>query len=62
MIDKVKDKQYILLVDYILDDKEFSKIADSSHHGTNRLEHSIKVSYYSYKIARKLGLDFEATA
>lgn len=62
MIDKIKDKQYLLLVDHILTNRDFKQTADSFHHGTNRYEHCIKVSYISYMIARKLGLDFESTA
>jgi uncharacterized protein len=62
MINNIKDKQYKMIIDYILRDKEFSKISSSYHHGTDRLVHSIKVSYYSYLIARKFGLDYETTA
>jgi uncharacterized protein len=51
-----------MIVDYILRDKEFNKISSSYHHGTDRLAHSIKVSYYSYLIARRFGLDYETTA
>jgi uncharacterized protein len=62
MIDNITDKQYKMIVDYILRDKEFIKIASSYHHGTDRLGHSVKVSYFSYLIARKMGLDYETTA
>lgn len=62
MINNIEDKQYKMIVDYIIGDKEFNKIGSSYHHGTNRLTHSIKVSYYSYKVARKLGLDYETAA
>ncbi len=62
MKDNILDKQYNMIVNYILDDKEFNKIGLSYHHGTNRLTHSIKVSYYSYLVARKLGLDYETAA
>lgn len=62
MIDNIHDKQYKMIVDYILNDKEFNKISSSYHHGTDRLDHSIKVSYYSYLIARKFGLDYETSA
>lgn len=62
MINNISDKQYKMIIDYILQDKEFNKIANSYHHGTDRLEHSIKVSYLSYFIARKFGLDYETTA
>ena len=56
------DKEYKTIVEYIMQDKEFNKIGDSTHHGTDRLTHSIKVSYYSYRFARKLGLDYESAA
>lgn len=62
MINNISDKQYKMIVDYILCDKEFNKIGLSYHHGTDRLSHSIKVSYYSYLIARRFGLDYETTA
>jgi len=62
MIDHIDDKQYMMIVDYILCDKEFNKISASLHHGTDRLSHSIRVSYYSYLIARVLGLDYETAA
>lgn len=62
MTKKLCDKEYETIVEYIMQDKEFNKIGDSSHHGTDRLTHSIKVSYYSYRFARKLGLDYESAA
>lgn len=62
MIDNIADKQYKMIVDYILQDKEFNKISSSFHHGTDRLTHSLKVSYYSYLITRKFGLDYETAA
>jgi uncharacterized protein len=62
MVNNIEDKQYKMIVDYILRDNEFNKIALSNHHGTDRLAHSIRVSYYSYKIARKLGIDYETAA
>lgn len=62
MIDNIGDKQYKMIVDYILCDKEFNKISSSYHHGTDRMIHSLKVSYYSYWIARKLGFDYETAA
>lgn len=62
MIDNIADKQYKMIVDYILRDQEFNKIGSSYHHGTDRLGHSVKVSYYSYLIARRFGLDYETAA
>ena len=57
-----KDLQYMSIVNNILDNKEFLKIKKIEHHGISRYDHSLKVSYYSYKIAKILHLDFEQTA
>ena len=57
-----KDKQYLELVDHILKNEEFSKIEQFSHHGTNRLKHSMRVSYYSYIVAKRLKLDHKSSA
>ena len=57
-----KDLQYMSIVNNILDNKEFLKIKEIEHHGISRYDHSLKVSYYSYKIAKFLHLDYEQTA
>ncbi|MBQ7141028.1 MAG: hypothetical protein IJO32_05955 [Bacilli bacterium] len=56
------DEAYKYLVQDILDNKEFSKLSYIAHHGMTRLDHSLKVSYYSYKISKFLKLDFRETA
>jgi uncharacterized protein len=38
------------------------KMKNIKHHNTNRLNHMNKVSYYSYKIAKYLRLDYEDVA
>ena len=57
-----KDLQYMSIVNNILDNDEFVKIKKIEHHGISRYDHSLKVSYYSYKIAKVLHLDYEQTA
>lgn len=56
------DKKYIKIVKHILKDKMFLKLKNMSHHGVSRFCHSIKVSYYSYKIAKFLRLDYKKVA
>lgn len=56
------DKEYYLLVRHILNNIEFRKISNCIHHGTTRLDHSLRVSYCSYLIAKKLKWDYESTA
>ena len=56
------DREYSQLVYHILINSEFNKIKSIEHHGVTRYEHSLKVSYYSYKIAKFLHLDYKDVA
>jgi len=57
-----KDKEYKKLVKDIFRNVDFKKLYNIEHHGISRMEHSIKISYYSYKIAKKLGMDYISVA
>lgn len=58
-----KDKEYMEHVGHLIDTTKVQKLADIPHHyHSTRLEHSINVSYTSFKIARKLGWDAKSTA
>lgn len=57
-----KDEEYLFIINNIMKNEEFKKIASIKHHNTTRLDHSIKVSYYSYKIAKSLRLDYKDVA
>lgn len=61
-IDVNNDKEYANIVDHILNNEEFNKIKSIEHHGTTRYLHSVRVSYYSYKISKALHLSYEDTA
>ena len=53
---------YTSLVEDILEHNEFKKLGTIIHHGNNRLDHSLRVSYYSYKIGKVLTLDYRQIA
>lgn len=55
-------KEYNLIINDIINNCEFLKISSIEHHGTSRLVHSKRVSFYSYLICKKLGLDYIAGA
>ncbi len=58
-----QDEEYNYIVSSILSEEEFSeKMSQIRHHDSNRLNHLMKVSYYSYKIAKYLRLDYEQVA
>lgn len=54
--------EYEYLTKDIFDNKEFSKLETERHHGTNRMIHSKRVSYYAYKTCKLLRLDYVAAA
>jgi len=62
MTNMYNDDNYQLIVRDILRNEEFEKIQYSEHHGTNRLQHSLRVSYMSYCLAKFLHLDYVKTA
>lgn len=57
-----KDQEYLFIIDNIMCNENFNKIEKIKHHNTNRLDHSMKVSYYSYRIAKILKLDYKEVA
>ena len=57
-----KDKEYKKIVKDIFRNVEFKKLYNIEHHGISRIEHSIKISYYSYKIAKVLKMDYVSVA
>ena len=61
-MDGLTDFEYIKIVNKYLNNDKFQKTKDIEQHGTTRYEHSLKVSYYSYKLAKFLRLNYEETA
>ena len=57
-----EDKEYHVIVDEILNHKEFLKLKNYKHHGIDRYEHVVRVSYWSYKVAKCLRLDYKSVA
>lgn len=59
---KYQDREYQSIISPILETKAFHKTKEITHHGVNRFEHSLRVSYYSYKISKFLKLNYQNTA
>ena len=57
---KYEDLEYMNLVKDILEHEEFNKTRNIVHHGLNRFDHCIRVSYY--KVTKLLKLDYEDVA
>lgn len=58
----LNDKNYKIIISKYLYSNKLYILSNVSHHDTNRLNHSIKVSYYSYKICKLLHLKYESAA
>lgn len=58
-----KDPDYMDIISDLLEQKAVKKLEDfSQHHNGTRLEHSLRVSYDSYRVAKRLNLDSRSTA
>jgi len=56
------DKEYINIVKDILVNSNFRELQNCVHHGDNRMFHCVRVSYYSYLIAKHFGLRYKEMA
>lgn len=57
MIKYYEDREYLNKVYDILENNEFQEMKTIIHHESNRLDHCLRVSYYSYKLAKFFKLD-----
>lgn len=62
MILKIKDKKYNNIIKDIIRNPQVKQMANIEHHGISRLEHSLKVSYYAYRVAKRLHFDYVSVA
>lgn len=58
----INNYEYNEIIKDILNSREFKKIEAYPHHKINRLEHSKRVSYFSYKVCKSLNLDYVSAA
>lgn len=62
MIKYYNDKEYLSIIDEIIKNDEFKKMSKINHHNTTRMNHLIKVSFRSYRIAKYFDLDYKEAA
>ena len=56
------DTEYKKIIEDYLNDDLVQALKNIPHHDSNRLEHSLKVSYEAYKICKKHNLNYESAA
>ncbi|MDO4289137.1 MAG: phosphohydrolase [Eubacterium sp.] len=54
--------EYKALVSDILEHPKFQALREIEHHGNGLYAHSVSVGYYSYRIAKRLGLVYVSVA
>ncbi|MDI3537714.1 MAG: uncharacterized protein PWP30_2196 [Eubacteriaceae bacterium] len=62
MEDKKYSEEFITIVADITENYEFQKLKNIVHHGNGLFSHSVAVGYYSFRVAKALGLDYVAIA
>ena len=58
----MENKEYLQIVEKFLENRKFGKLKNETHHhNSNRFNHSVEVSYKTYKICKRLRLDYESS-
>jgi len=58
-MNKCQNDEFSALIESVLNNQEFQKTKQITHHGITRYEHLIRVSFYSYKITKFLKLNYQ---
>ena len=59
---KYKKSEFYKIINDIYEHDAFLKLGECRHHGITRLDHSLRVSYYTYLVTKALHLNYvEAT-
>lgn len=56
------DKEYMDIIEKYVSDDFVQLLKNIPHHDSNRLDHCMKVSHLSYKICKRLNLNYESAA
>lgn len=52
------NEEFLYIIEHIMNNDEFMKLSTIRHHGITRLDHSLRVAYYSYLISKFLRLEY----
>lgn len=59
---KYDNDEFFEILEPVLNDENFTGLEDIKHHGITRLDHCLRVSYFSYKICKALKLNYQDVA
>ncbi len=60
-MDRYENTEFFVLIQPMLENPEYQKMKNIVHHGISRIDHSIRVAYFSYRITKALHLDYRET-
>ena len=61
-MEEYNNDEFNWIIQPIIDNKEYQKLKEVSHHGSTRFDHSMRVAYYTYLTAKFFHLDdYQAT-
>lgn len=52
-------KEFYKIINPILQNEEFLKLKEITHHGITRFDHSMRVAYYTYVVTKGMKLNYE---
>lgn len=58
-MEKYYDEEFYSIINPILKIDEFQKLGNIEHHGITRLDHSLRVAYYTFVVTKKLHLNYQ---
>ena len=59
---QITDREYLYIVRDILEHQEFQRLSSITHHGNNRYDHCVRVSFWSYRVSKFFRLDYDRVA
>lgn len=57
---KCNNKEFLEIIDKYANHPKFLEMKEYKHHGITRYEHSINVAYYTYKLTKKLNMNYHS--
>lgn len=58
-MDKYLNDEFFNIISNIINNTEFQKTKNITHHGITRYDHCLRVAYFSYKVSKFLHLNYE---
>ncbi len=55
---KTRKQEFEIITSEIINNDNFKKLACEDHHGINRYDHSLRVAKATYRVSKKMGLDY----